>query len=267
MALSIQKSSAKDVSKVLVLDKVGMNYHDPTGEIEAIREISLSVRDGEFVSIVGPSGCGKSTLLSIITGLMPPTHGSCLIDGEPTSTRTRTLGYMPQRDQLFEWRSILSNVQLGLEIQGRLDAAAKAHCQSLLQRYGLADFADKKPSQLSGGMRQRAALIRTLATNPRLLLLDEPFSALDYQQRLRVADEVSAIIREQGKAALLVTHDIAEAISLSDRVVVLSGRPSVVVDVHDIGLGKLAGSIKARELPKFQLYFNKIWRQLDTESG
>lgn len=246
---------------LLELDSVGMMYHDISTEVCAVGDVSLLVCDGEFVSIVGPSGCGKSTLLSIITGLTKPTHGRCLIDGKEQKAHAH-VGYMPQRDQLFEWRSILGNVELGLEIQGRLDESGKLRCKELLRQYGLEEFASKRPSQLSGGMRQRAALIRTLATNPRLLLLDEPFSALDYQTRLKVADEVSSIIREQGKAALLVTHDIAEAISLSDRIVVLSGRPSKVVGIHEISLK--GTSIQTRENPEFQTYFNRIWNQLET---
>ena len=248
---------------LLELKNIGMKYHDPAGEVCAVEDVSLCVDEGEFVSIAGPSGCGKSTLLSIITGLLAPSCGEFRIDGRPGGSRARTdVGFMPQRDQLFEWRSIRANVQLGLEIQQRLDKAGRQRCEELLEKYGLAEFARKRPSQLSGGMRQRAALIRTLATDPRLLLLDEPFSALDYQTRLRVADEVSGIIRQEGKAALLVTHDISEAVSLSDRVVVLSGRPSSVISVHNISLG--LSPIKARELPEFRIHFNNIWKELES---
>ena len=203
-------------------------YQSPDGEVEALRDVSFDVREGEFCSIVGPSGCGKSTLLSALAGLEPLTGGRVELKGEPVCGPSRKVGFMPQRDQLFEWRSIWSNVTLGLTVRGENTPQRQAHVRELLERYGLADFAQKRPSQLSGGMRQRCALIRTLAAQPKVLLLDEPFSALDYQTRLAVSADIYRIIRQEGKTALLVTHDISEAISLSDRVVVLSHRLSKV---------------------------------------
>lgn len=199
-------------------------YQSPDGEVEALRDVSFDVQEGEFCSIVGPSGCGKSTLLSALAGLERLSGGSLELDGEPVCGPSRKVGFMPQRDQLFEWRSIWGNVTLGLTVRGENTPQRQAHVRELLERYGLADFAQKRPSQLSGGMRQRCALIRTLAAQPKVLLLDEPFSALDYQTRLAVSADIYRIIRQEGKTALLVTHDISEAISLSDRVVVLSHR-------------------------------------------
>ena len=207
-------------------------YQSPDGEVEALRDVSFDVQEGEFCSIVGPSGCGKSTLLSALAGLERLSGGSLELDGEPVCGPSRKVGFMPQRDQLFEWRSIWGNVTLGLTVRGENTPQRQAHVRELLERYGLADFAQKRPSQLSGGMRQRCALIRTLAAQPKVLLLDEPFSALDYQTRLAVSADIYRIIRQEGKTALLVTHDISEAISMADRVVVLSHRPAVVKSIH-----------------------------------
>ena len=187
-------------------------YQSPDGEVEALRDVSFDVREGEFCSIVGPSGCGKSTLLSALAGLERLSGGSLELDGEPVCGPSRKVGFMPQRDQLFEWRSIWGNVTLGLTVRGENTPQRQAHVRELLERYGLADFAQKRPSQLSGGMRQRCALIRTLAAQPKVLLLDEPFSALDYQTRLAVSADIYRIIRQEGKTALLVTHDISEAV-------------------------------------------------------
>ncbi|MCL2616653.1 MAG: ABC transporter ATP-binding protein [Defluviitaleaceae bacterium] len=250
---------------ILELKDIGMNYHDTTSETIAIKDVSLDVSEGEFVSIVGPSGCGKSTLLSIISGLLPPSRGECLIGGTPTSENSgRAVGYMLQSDHLFEWRTILGNALLGLEVRGELNTANRAACESLLARYGLAEFSSHRPSQLSGGMRQRAALIRTLAINPSILLLDEPFSALDFQTRLRVTDDIATIIRKEGKTAVLVTHDISEAVSVSDRVIVLSKRPSQIINIHSVGLSNIeTPPIAAREHPDFRKHFNLIWKELE----
>ncbi|WP_295866366.1 ABC transporter ATP-binding protein [uncultured Oscillibacter sp.] len=245
------------------LEHVALTYQSPDGEIEALRDISFTVEEGEFVSIVGPSGCGKSTLLSLICGLEPPTGGRVLVDGKPVTAPSGRVGLMPQRDQLFEWRTIWGNVTLGLELEGGPGGAAKAQTQMLLEQYGLGAFAQKRPSQLSGGMRQRCALIRTLATGPRLLLLDEPFSALDYQTRLSVSADIHGIIRREHKTALLVTHDISEAISLSDRIVVLSRRPAVVRSIHDLSALRTLSPMERRDAPAFREFFNTIWKELD----
>ena len=242
-------------------------YQSPDGEVEALRDVSFDVQEGEFCSIVGPSGCGKSTLLSALAGLEPLTGGRVELKGEPVCGPSRKVGFMPQRDQLFEWRSIWSNVTLGLQVARRNGPAEQERVRQLLDRYGLADFADKRPSQLSGGMRQRCALIRTLAAQPKVLLLDEPFSALDYQTRLAVSADIYRIIRQEGKTALLVTHDISEAISLSDRVVVLSHRPAVVKSIHRLTQLQGVPPLQRRDHPAFAGYFKSIWKELEVHEG
>ena len=252
------------MEKIVDMRGISMNYHSKEGEVTAISHIELSVNAGEFVSIVGPSGCGKSTLLSILAGLFAPSAGEVLINGRPARDSRSQIGYMLQRDQLFPWRTILGNVMLGLEIQRSRTAENVAYVNELLEKYGLSEFKKYSPAELSGGMRQRAALIRTLATRPKILLLDEPFSALDYQTRLNVSEEISGILAAEKVTVILVTHDISEAISLSDRVVVLSKRPSVVRNIHKIDLGlEQKSPILARKSPKFSEYFNRIWKELD----
>jgi len=236
------------------LKHITKNYHEISNETQAIADVSFSVHDGELLSIVGPSGCGKSTLLSIISGLEKPSSGKVIF------VRLVKMGYMPQLDHLFEWRDILSNACIGLEIQKTKTKENIEYVTNMLKQYGLGDFMHHYPSQLSGGMRQRAALIRTLAVKPDILLLDEPFSALDYQTRLYVAEEITEIIRQQQKTAILVTHDISEAISVSDRVIVLSARPSRVSAEHKI---VLTPGVKPREAPEFREYFNAIWKELN----
>ncbi|HYF75150.1 MAG TPA: ABC transporter ATP-binding protein [Candidatus Nitrosocosmicus sp.] len=201
------------MDKVVELKNVTMSYHTLDGETQAIKNLSLDVRRGEFVSIVGPSGCGKSTLLSLISGLFKPSSGEIFIDNEPVNGPSSNVGYMPQRDHLFEWRTILKNTTLGLEIQNKLNKDTLKNAERLLDEYGLGEFKQYYPKQLSGGMRQRAALIRTLAVSPEILLLDEPFSALDYQTRLAISEEIWLIIKKERKTAILVTHDIAESMS------------------------------------------------------
>ena len=240
--------------KILELKHISKNYHKIDNETQAIADVSFSVLKGELLCLVGPSGCGKSTLLSIISGLIKPSSGEVLLNS-PVK-----LAYMPQRDHLFEWRDILSNACIGLEIQKSKTPENVAFVTDLLVQYGLGDFMRHYPSQLSGGMRQRAALIRTLAVKPDILLLDEPFSALDYQTRLYVADEITGIIRQQKKTAIFVTHDISEAVAVSDRVIVLSKRPARVSAEHEI---KLTPGVKSREAPEFREYFNQIWKELD----
>ena len=242
-------------------------YQSPDGEVEALRDVSFDVQEGEFCSIVGPSGCGKSTLLSALAGLERLSGGSLELDGEPVCGPSRKEGIMPQRDQLFEWRSIWGNVTLGLTVRGENTPQRQAHVRELLERYGLADFAQKRPSQLSGGMRQRCALIRTLAAQPMVLLLDEPFSALDYQTRLAVSADIYRIIRQEGKTALQVPHDISEAISLSDRVVVLSHRPAVVKSIHRLTQLQGVPPLQRRDHPAFAGYFKSIWKELEVHEG
>jgi NitT/TauT family transport system ATP-binding protein len=252
------------LKSVVELHNIGMKYQSLNGEITALQNIDLEVCEGEFISIVGPSGCGKSTLLSIVSGLLPPTAGSVCIEGEKVIGTSRKIGYMLQKDHLFDWRTILQNVMLGLEIQKAVTPEAKAYAERLLQIYGLYEFRNKYPSQLSGGMRQRAALIRTLVTNPQILLLDEAFSALDYQTRLAVNDDIYSIIKKENKTAIMVTHDIAESISMADRVIVLSRRPGTVKQIYDIKVSVTERTpLSKREAPEFRKYFQEIWKELD----
>ncbi len=251
--------------EILRLDSVGLTYFSKNGETQALKDISFSVDDGEFVSIVGPSGCGKTTILSVISGLLQPTAGQVSIEGNDVDSGSKIAGYMFQKDLLFEWRTIVKNIYLGLEIQGIKNQENKDYANELLSKYGLVDFKNKYPSQLSGGMRQRVALIRTLALQPKILLLDEPFSALDYQTRINVCEDVSQILRQEKKTTILVTHDIAEAITLSDRVIVLTDRPATIKKVYDIDLKEYSSPFKKRESNKFNGYFDAIWRDLQSD--
>lgn len=240
------------------LQGVSFSYHRPDGEIEALSDISFTVKKGQFVSLVGPSGCGKSTILSILAGLNKAEAGTIDIDGDVT------FGYMFQQDLLLPYNTIWKNIALGPAIHKSLNSETKKRLEELLYKYGLSQFKDKFPGQLSGGMRQRAALIRTLALNPDTLLLDEPFSALDYQTRLLVADDIGKIIRKENKTAILVTHDLSEAISLSDKIIVLSGRPSRVVKIMDINIPcKEKGSLAVRKHPAFGEYFQILWKEMN----
>lgn len=240
-------------------------YHTTTGEIPALKDISFQVEDGEFVAIVGPSGCGKSTLLSLMCRLLEPEEGSIFINGRLLGEHEEFhIGYMPQKDQLFEWRNIYGNVTLGLEIQHKMTEENQAYAQKLMKEYGLWAFRHVKPSQLSGGMRQRAALIRTLVLKPELLLLDEPFSALDYQTRLTVSDDIHRILKKEHKTAILVTHDLSEAVSMADKVLVLSSRPAQVIAEVPIDLELPDRTpLKSRNAPRFKEYFNQIWKELN----
>lgn len=253
------------MEKVVEIKSIAMSYHTPSGETQAIKDLSLDVFKGEIVVIIGPSGCGKSTVLSIVSGLLKPSGGAVIINGNIVEGTNKSIGYMFQKDHLFEWRNILNNVLIGLEIQAKLNEQTKTRAKELLDIYGLKDFKMHYPSQLSGGMRQRVALIRTLAIEPELLLLDEPFSALDYQTRLTVADDIGSILKQEKKTAIMVTHDIAEAISMADRVIVLSNRPSVVKSIHEINLTltNKRTPLSSREAPEFRSYFNTLWKELD----
>lgn len=246
------------------LKNVSMNYHTLNGETPALTNINLSVNSGEFISIVGPSGCGKSTLLNIIAGIIKPSEGQVLVDEETISGYSPKLGYMFQRDHLFEWLNVWENICLGLKIQKKLNDENKHKIESLLKNYNLWSFRKHKPSELSGGMRQRAALIRTLALDPEVLLLDEPFSALDFQTRLTVCDEIYKIIKKENKTVIMVTHDISEAISTSSRIVILSKRPAKIKQDLEITFSSEYDSpLKRREAPEFRIYFNNIWKELD----
>ena len=251
------------MKEVLKFENVGLTYQTQSGEIEALRDINFSVADGELVSVIGPSGCGKTTILSLIAALVIPTSGHILLNGKEMSGNVSEVGYMLQRDSLLDWRTIYSNAKLGLEFCGKLGDNYLKDVANLLKTYGLWDFKDKYPRELSGGMRQRVALIRTLATKPNILLLDEAFSALDYQTRLLVVDDVYNILRQENKSAVMVTHDIAEGISMADRVIVLSKRPGAISQNLKLNFNKDDTPLMRRSSPEFQEYFNKIWKEFD----
>ena len=252
------------MTPILELKNINYSYHTLDGETKALSDISFALTSGEFTAVVGPSGCGKSTLLSLIAGLMKPESGEIFLNGEPLTENSSKIGYMLQHDHLFEWRTVYRNVFLGLEIRGALSAESKKKAESLLEQYGLLPFAHARPSELSGGMRQRAALIRTLILEPGLLLLDEPFSALDYQTRLAVSDDIGQIIRRSGKTALLVTHDLSEAVSISDRVIILSERPASIARIVPIAFALEKDTpLNRRNAPEFKNYFNEIWKELN----
>ena len=243
---------------ILEINNISYSYHTLEGETPALSNLSFTVPKGKFVSLVGPSGCGKSTLLSILTNLITPEQGNFVFHGT-------SVGYMLQKDHLLEWRTVLKNVLLGLEIQHRITPEAIEKAKSLLSQYGLHNFENAKPSELSGGMRQRAALIRTLLLEPELLLLDEPFSALDYQTRLLVSDDIGQILRAEKKSALLVTHDLSEAISLSDTIVILTKRPGTVKSIIPLQFHlEVDTPLNRRNSPEFKTYFNSVWKEIDS---
>lgn len=253
------------MSKGLELKNISKIYQDDNGETLAVESFSYKFSDGDFVTLLGPSGCGKSTILSIITGLEEPTTGNVILNDEDITNKSSSIGYMLQKDYLLEWRTILKNILFGLEIKKTLNEDSIKYAKDLLTTYGLEEFIDKYPSQLSGGMKQRVALIRTLATKPEILLLDEAFSALDYQTRLDVSSDVYRIIKKEKKTTIMVTHDIPEAISMSDKIIVLSNRPAKIKNIHDIKFDiKNRTPLNCREHPDFRKYFDTIWRELNT---
>ena len=243
---------------LLEIKNLEKNYHTLNGEIKAIDNISLEVKDEEFIAIVGSSGCGKSTLLNILAGLDTASKGKINY-----LKKDLKIGYMLQEDALFPWLTIFENACLGLDIEKTKTAENLNYVKNLLKTYGLAEFQDKYPSQLSGGMKQRVALIRTLATKPDILLLDEPFSALDYQSRLAVSEDVYQIIKKEHKTVIMITHDIAEAISLASRIVVLTKRPAKIKKIYDIKLTDTKTPIANRKAKEFPIYYEKIWKDLD----
>jgi len=250
------------MGEILRFENVFLTYQADNGEVEALRDINFTVSEGELVSIIGPSGCGKTTFLSLIAGLEPATSGRVLVAGEEVTGVSDKTGYMLQKDSLLDWRTIYGNVTLGLEIHKMKNNETKQYVDSLLEMYGLHEFRDKHPTQLSGGMRQRAALIRTLAVKPKILLLDEAFSALDYQTRLVVADDVYNILKREKKTAVIVTHDIAEGISMADRIIVLSKRPGQIRLDFKVNFSEMP-PLQRRDEPLFREYFNMIWKELN----
>lgn len=247
-----------DKMDVLVLKNVNKSFETELGSLEVLKDISFTVKKGEIVSIIGPSGSGKSTILNIISKLLTPDNGEVITNGE--------IGYMFQKDHLLEWRTIWENITLGLEIKKDIRIEQKEFLEKLLDKYGLSEFKNNYPHELSGGMRQRIALIRTLAIKPSLLLLDEPFSALDYQTRLMVSDDVYQIIKDTNTSSILVTHDISEAIAMSDKIIVLSKRPASIINIHDIKIEcENRTPLKTRTSKEFREYFDVIWNELNEE--
>ena len=246
------------MTSIVDVKNLTKNFYNKDGEIQVLNDINFSLDEGEILTLLGPSGSGKSTILNILTELLKPTSGKVNITGN--------IGYMFQKDHLLEWRTIMDNILIGLEIQKKKTPEAISRIERLLKTYGLWDFRNMYPKELSGGMRQRVALIRTLAVNPDILLLDEPFSALDYQTRILVSDDVYKIIRNEGKSAILVTHDISEAISMSDKIAVLSKRPATIKSIYTIDL-KISGErtpIISRSAENFKDYFNILWKEIDS---
>lgn len=247
------------MNDILIINNLSKTYYTKKKEIEAIKDITLNIKEGEFIAIVGPSGCGKSTLLNIIGELDNKTNGKIEF---PLKSNNK-IGYMFQQDCLFDWLTISDNCLLGLKIQKKLTKENKDHVLTLLENYGLKNFINSYPKNLSGGMRQRVALIRTLATNPDILLLDEPFSALDYQTRLSVSDDVYKIIKKEHKTTIMITHDIAEAISMADRIIVLTNRPATIKKIYNINLTNKSTPINNRSCKEFNNYYQEIWRSID----
>ncbi len=245
------------MENLLTLKNIQLTYHSPKSETKAIENLSFDINKEDFISIVGPSGCGKTTLLSLIAGLIKPTSGEIVFHSNNSQ-----VGYMFQRDNLFEWLNIWKNVSLGLTFHKRKTEENIAYAKELIEKYGLKDFVSHFPSELSGGMRQRVALIRTLSLRPEILLLDEPFSALDYQTRLSVQNDVFSIIKHEKKTAILVTHDIGEAIVMSSKVFILSKRPAMVKKIINLDFDQSLTPFQRRKDEKYQPYFDEIWEEL-----
>ncbi len=250
------------MSILLELKNINLTYHTLKSETQAIKDVSFSVNEGEFVSIVGPSGCGKTTILSMISGLLKPTGGDVFIDGQKVVKVSTNVGYMLQRDNLFEWLTVQQNIMIGPKINHKKNCLTKEKLNELITKYGLAGFEKSRPAELSGGMRQRVSLIRTLALNPKLLLLDEPFSALDYQTRLAVQNDIHSIIKSENKTAILVTHDISEAVVMSDKVIVLTKRPALIKTIINLDFDKSLTPLEKRDSPLFNKYFRQLWEEL-----
>jgi NitT/TauT family transport system ATP-binding protein len=246
------------MKQLLTIKDLSKRYHTDNGEIEAVKKFSFTIEEGSFIAIVGPSGCGKSTILSILCGIEKKSGGKVIFNKADTK-----IGYMLQQDTLFPWLTVLDNALLGLKINGSLSDATKERTIDLIKTYGLGDFINHYPDSLSGGMRQRVALIRTLAINPDILLLDEAYSSLDYQTRLEVSNDVYKIIKKEHKTTIMVTHDISEAISMADTVIVLSKRPSTIKSIYKIALEKYSTPIEKRTDEKFNTYYKAIWKDLD----
>ena len=254
------------MEKLLSIKNVNLIYHSPKSETLAVKNLNIEIFSGEFISIVGPSGCGKSTILSLIAGILKPTSGEILIKNKKITSAGSMTGYMFQRDNLFEWINIWKNLTIGLSFKKRNTAKNKKYIKELVEKYGLSGFEKHHPNQLSGGMRQRVALIRTLSLRPEVLLLDEPFSALDYQTRLSVQDDIFNIIKTEQKTAILVTHDISEAIAMSDKIIVLTNRPGTIKKIINVNFDNTLTPFERRKQKEFNHYFNEVWEQLSEKN-
>ncbi len=237
----------------IILKNISKSYYTNKGTTDVIEDITLEVKEGEIVALVGPSGTGKSTILNIIAGLIDVDDGKVEVNGK--------IGYMFQHDLLFEWKNVYQNLFIGLEVNNKITKEDCDKALRLLEKYELIDFKTSLPKELSGGMRQRVALIRTLMINPNILLLDEPFSALDSQTRIKVSNDVYKTIKDEKLTALLVTHDISEAISLADRIIILSKRPAKVIKQYNVNFGDLT-PLDKRKTPIFVEYFDRIWNDI-----
>lgn len=245
-------------NNILEIKNLTKTYHTRENEIEALKNITFNIEKKEFISIVGPSGCGKSTILTILANILEKSKGEIKFNIENPK-----IGYMLQEDALFPWKTVLQNACLGLEIKKKLNKKNKEIVIDLLKKYGLSEFINSYPNSLSGGLKQRVALIRTLALNPDILLLDEPFSALDYQTRLSLSNDLYKIIKNENKTALMVTHDIAEAISMSDKIIIISNRPGRVKKIIEINLENKSTPAENRKDKNFIKYYDMIWKELD----
>lgn len=250
------------MKNLLELNNISLTYQTIKSETKALENVSFKINETEFISLVGPSGCGKTTVLSLIAGILKPTNGEIFIDGEQISKISSNVGYMFQRDNLFEWLNVYQNVSIGQKINHKKNCLSDDKLKELLEKYGLKGFEKAKPSELSGGMRQRVSLIRTLALNPKILLLDEPFSALDYQTRISVQNDMYNIIKSEKKTAILVTHDISEAISMSDKIIILTKRPGTVKKIMELDFDKKLSPLERRSYPIFNKYFQELWEEL-----
>ncbi len=255
------------MKNLLEINGLTLSYHSKLGETKALEDVNFNILEKDFVSIVGPSGCGKTTILSLIAGLLHPSSGDIFLDGSKVVGVNTEIGYMFQKDNLFDWLTVEKNVLFALKLQKKDSPENVQFVYNLVEKYGLKEFLNHYPSELSGGMRQRVSLIRTLATRPKLLLLDEPFSALDYQTRLDIQDIVYKIILDEQKTAILVTHDISEAISMSNKIIILSKRPATVKKIIDIKFNSELTPFQKRNDPKFSKYFNLIWEELKNEEN
>ncbi len=250
---------------LLEITDLSLSYHSKQSETKALENVNFNILDNDFVSIVGPSGCGKTTILSLIAGLLVPSSGEIILDGKKVTGVNTEIGYMFQKDNLFDWLTVEKNVLFALKLQKKDNPENVRFVYNLVEKYGLKEFLNHYPSELSGGMRQRVSLIRTLATRPKLLLLDEPFSALDYQTRLDIQNIVYKIILDEQKTAILVTHDISEAIAMSNKIIILSKRPASVKQIIDINFDANLTPFQKRNDPQFSKYFNLIWEELKNE--